>query len=703
MSILVTEIDTRVGTYNSHAFSNGNTLPLTGYPFGMNYFAPQTSMDKGSWFFNPHEPVYQGIRLTHQPSPWLGDFSWCLLTPMTERPKSTDIFFRQSSYQKDEAIFSPHLLKLYSNRYRLETQLTPSLYGACLQMIGEADENIQLALYAPTYSRYQQIDNYTIEAHFENASETQNQRVPMYARFCFDQPIQTFENLDSKQGKQVEGAELHFLLTFANHQVNCKLATSFISSEQASYNLSQISNFEEQLSLTQKKWQSLLNRVQVTKTGGASTEMFAHCLYRTLLFPQTFYEVDENGKEWHFDTSSQTVRAGKMFTNNGYWDTFRSNYPLLTLSYTDYIEEFLEGILNFYHDTGFLPKWLSPGERGIMPGTLVDGVIADACAKGLRPDLMPLLLEAMMKTRETLDPQQLYGRHGADIYDQYGYLPLDFHESVSHTLDYAYSDYCIGRVAQYIKPELADQYLQKSLGYRQLFDSESGYIRAKDRKEQFRSDFNHYAWGRDYAECSAIQATLAPLHDIKGLIELMGGQDAFENYLLKLCKDSPRFSVEGYGYEIHEMSEMAQANFGQLALSNQPSFHIPYLFQWTQHTEYTAILIHAARQQLFQASFDGYPGDEDNGSMSAWYLFSCLGFYPVCPASNQYQLGIPLFEEVKLYLSQEDTWLTIYCHQAFPHFQFISQAQLDGQIVQVLEHQELVKAKQLEFTRSFLP
>lgn len=701
MSILVTDIDTRVGTYNSHAFSNGNTLPLTGYPFGMNYFALQTNHDKGSWFFNPHEPVYQGIRLTHQPSPWLGDFSWLLMTPMTSRPKSTDIFFRQSSYHRDRAIFSPHCLQIDSTRYQLNTELVPTLYGACLHM--EAEDAIQLALYAPGLSSYLQVDDFTIQARLENASETQDPHFAMYVRFCFDQPIQFFENLDAEKKEELTGQELHTLLGFSSQSVHCRLATSFISPEQAKFNLSQIQDFATEAFTTQAKWQQLLDRIQVTKKGTASTDMFGHCLYRTLLFPQTFYELDEKGKAWHYDTTSQSAQPGKFFTNNGYWDTFRSNYPLLSLCYSDYLEQFLEGILTFYQDTGYLPKWLSPDERGIMPGTLVDGVIADACQKGLRPDLMPQLLEAMIKTRETPDPTLRYGRHGADVFEKYGYLPNDLHESVSHTLDYAYSDYCIGKVASHIQPEITDTYLEKSLGYRQLFDSKKGYIRSKNRQGQFRDDFNPYTWGRDYAECSAVQASLAPLHDIKGLIDLMGGQEAFLDYLLKLCKDDPTFSVEGYGYEIHEMSEMAQVEFGQFALSNQPSFHIPYLFQWTDKPEYTAILLHAARNQLFKPSFDGYPGDEDNGSMSAWYIWSCLGFYPVCPGNGDYQLGLPLFEEVKIYVSQTKNCLTLHCENAYEHFQFLTKTTIDGKAVHSIQHDQLLKAQRIDFSRSIFP
>lgn len=706
-SSLVQQIDTRYGTYNSHAFSNGNTLPLTGVPFGMNYFAPQTTDQNGSWWFNPYEPIYQGIRLTHQPSPWLGDFSQLLLTPVTGLLARDTIFHRQSSYDKDRAIFRPDLLQIHSNRYQLTTSLSPTLYGASLALTSHGKETVSLVLFAPETATYELVSPQEIALTLFNATETQCPNFAMHVRLRFSKPICNWVQLvDDQQlpiAEQIEGNDLHIRLNFDSRNLNCQLATSFISQEQANYQLKEVPSFIETQKKAQETWDNLLSRVRITdRKRQKEQDFFYHCLYRCLLFPQTFYETDSEGNVLHFDTTSGQVKPGIFFTNNGYWDTFRSSYPLLSLLYPDYLEPILEGILQHYTDTGFLPKWLSPDERGIMPGTLVDGVIADACTKGIASSIMPQLLEAMVTTSQQLDDTGRYGRHGSKDYERLGYLPSSYHESVSHSLDYAYSDWAISRVASQLgQADIAKTYRKASLGYRQLFDPETGYIRARSENGEFRSDFSPQAWGKDYAECSAIQATLSVFHDIEGIRELLGGEEVFTDYLLALCQQAPNFETHNYGYEIHEMSEMAQTSFGQLAISNQPSFHIPYLFHWSKRPEYTSLLIKQLRSICFSPDFQGYPGDEDNGSLSAWYIFSCLGFYPVCPGKASYQLGIPQFEKVELKLANGP--LTILTHQLQDHYLFLNKACLDGQEKQEFTHQDLLEARQIDYHLGLLP
>jgi len=329
----------------------------------------------------------------------------------------------------------------------------------------------------------------------------------------------------------------------------------------------------------------------------------------------------------------------------------------------------------------------------MMPGTLLDGIIADSACKDMAPDLEEELLQAMLETASKTDPLGINGRHGLAQYQELGYLSTDHHESVSYTLDYAYSDFCIASCAEKLgQNDIAETYRTASQNYRHLFDAETDYMRARDNRGNFRPDFSPYSWGRDYAECSAIQATLGVLHDIPGLIQLMGGKEAFSNYLLKACQDAPLFETTGYGYEIHEMSEMATAPFGQLAISNQPSFHIPYLFRYSNYPDYTALLIKTLRQKAFHPSWQAYPGDEDNGSLSAWYIWSALGFYPICPGKPSYDLGIPLFNHLRIYLAKENKWLDIHTEQNHSHFNFVKECRLDTTLVSTIQHQDLLKA-----------
>lgn len=692
MKPILESIDTRFGTASKHAFSRGNTLPYTGVPFGMNYFVPQTSDQEGSWFFDPHLPIFQGIRLTHQPSPWIGDYSWLLLTPVAGEISGDTLFHRQSSYNLDRAIFNPHYLRIFSERYQIETQLTPTCYGASIQLRQIQGKALSIYLHANDDLTVDQADKQTLNLRQSGLTETNKSPLVMFTALAFSKDI-----LSIKQ----EGQD--WRIDLAGAEVQVQLATSFISKEQARFNLPS-KDFEETKADAKESWEDLLGRFDVVETGPVDRTFFDHCLYRIFLFPQTFYEVNEQGESIHIDLASGTIKPGLLFTNNGFWDTFRTSFPLFALIIPEHYRQFLKGFLNSYRDTGYLPKWLAPDERGMMPGTLIDGVLADSACKDMAPELEEEFLKAMIETATKADPKAINGRHGLSQYQEIGYLSTDYHESVSHTLDYAYSDFCISTCAAKLgQEELAQTYAHYSKNYQNLFDPETGYMRARDVDGNFRPDFSPYSWGRDYAECSAIQASLGVLHDISGLSQLMGGKEAFSNYLLKVCQSLPLFETTGYGYEIHEMSEMATAPFGQLAISNQPSFHVPYLFRYSNVPQYTSLLIKTLRQKAFRAGWDAYPGDEDNGSLSAWYVWSALGFYPTCPGKATYDLGIPLFDHLRVYLAQEDKWLEIRTQQNHEHFHFVQNCLLDGKEVQSIGHKDLLDAQSLDFTLSWLP
>ena len=692
MKPILESIDTRFGTASKHAFSRGNTLPYTGVPFGMNYFVPQTSDQEGSWFFDPHLPIFQGVRLTHQPSPWIGDYSWLLLTPVAGKISSDTLFHRQSSYNLDRAIFNPHYLRIFSERYQIETQLTPTCYGASIQLRQTQGKALSIYLHANDDLTVVQVDERTVSLGQSGLTETNKSPLVMFTALTFSTDILSINQVGQDWRIDLAGAE-----------VQVQLATSFISKEQARFNLPS-KDFKETKADAKASWEDLLGRFDVVETGRVDRTFFDHCLYRLFLFPQTFYEVNQQGENIHIDLASETIKPGLLFTNNGFWDTFRTSFPLFALIIPEHYRQFLKGFLNSYRDTGYLPKWLAPDERGMMPGTLIDGVLADSACKDMAPEIEEEFLKAMIETATKEDPKAINGRHGLSQYQELGYLSTDYHESVSHTLDYAYSDFCISTCAAKLgQEELAQTYAHYSKNYQNLFDPETGYMRARDVDGNLRPDFSPYSWGRDYAECSAIQASLGVLHDISGLSQLMGGKDAFSNYLLKACQSLPLFETTGYGYEIHEMSEMATAPFGQLAISNQPSFHIPYLFRYSNYPEYTSLLIKTLRQKAFKPSWDAYPGDEDNGSLSAWYVWSALGFYPTCPGKASYDLGIPLFDHLRIYLAQEDKWLEIRTQQNHEHFHFVQNCLLDGKERQSIRHQELLNAKTLDFNLNWLP
>jgi len=693
---MLNRIDTRQGTANQHSYSNGNTLPYTGVPFGMNHFVVQTTDQKGSWFFHPEDRVFQGFRLTHQPSPWMGDFSHFLLTPVAGEMKNTTPYHYQSSYRPEEAIFQPHYLKVKQQRYGITSELIPSTYGARIRCHYETDLSPGLILNGPGLANIK-IKNQQLTGVITNFSGCEDPHFKMYFVLQFNQAVTMAFNGEKEQG---------IYLTFDDH-LEMSLATSFISESQAQLNLQRDSHltFTKMKEEAANRWQSYLNKIEVSHGNPQYVDTFYHCLYRLFLFPQKFYELDEQEQPIHYDTTAKAVKKGYLYTNNGFWDTFRTVYPLYSIIIPDEYAQMLAGFLTSYQETGFLPKWLSPDERGLMPGTLIDGVIADAAIKGIASDLMPEFLEAMIKAATVQSSKNNYGRQGTADYLKYGYVPLDYHESVNHTQDYAYSDFCISRVAKTLnQSEIESHYQNQSLNYRHLFDKETGFMRAKDKTGTFRPNFCATSWGLDYAEGSAWQNSFAVYHDFNGLIKEYGGKANFFQKLTDLCNTPPAFDVKGYGFEIHEMSEMAAVDFGQLALSNQPSFHLPYLFNYVGAPASAQVVLKQLMTQLFHSGFTGFPGDEDNGSMSGWYLFSSMGFYPVCPGSGEYVLGIPLFDQVKIHLPDGKSF-AIQAKQNSTQAQFVKKVELEGADYAklYLTHQDIMAGKSLTFHLGLAP
>ncbi len=696
---MIETIDTRHGTANQHSFSNGNCLPYTGVPFGMNYFAPQTTDAKGSWWFHPEDRTFQGYRITHQPSPWMGDFSHVLFTPISGDLADVSLFHAQSSYRPEEALFRPFELSIRQLRYNIASTVIPSMYGGILAINYEKTQN-GLMLTLPGAKEITQPNDHELQVSVVNFSGAEDDNFTFYLSIHFEKPIHSL--------KKVTGEKTFIVLDFGNEKTQTlHLGTSFISFEQATRNRLR----EQELSLadfrqaSQSEWENYFERVQVEHTNPAHTKTFYHNLYRIFLFPQTFYELDENEEKIHYDTFNKTVKPGVLYTNNGFWDTYKTVYPFYSLVAKEKYEEMLEGFLTSYEETGFLPKWLSPDERGLMPGTLIDAVIADAAVKDIRPDLMPRLLEAMKKGATVQSDKQNYGRQGTLDYLKYGYVPSDYHESVNHTLDYAYSDFCISQVAQTLADEqTATYYAQQALNYQNIFDTQTGFMRAKDKEGNFREGFSPISWGKDYAEGSTWQSSFAVYQDFQGLINQMGGNKAFTEKLIELCNQSPDFEMTGYGFEIHEMSEMAAIEFGQLAISNQPSFHYPYLFSYVGKPEMAQPLIKSLLTECFSAATDGYPGDEDNGSMAGWYIFNSLGFYPVSPGTGEYVIGMPLVKKATLKLSSGKT-LTINATPNHPQQLFLQETKFNGDVTEKLffTHEELSHGGTIDFTLGIVP
>lgn len=683
--------DTRYGTNNAYEFSNGNSLPYTGVPYGQNYIAVETRPEGGSWWFNPHDRNFSGFRITHQPSPWMGDFSHFVILPFSRNENVL--------YNPYLSIFRPNFNII--NYMDGETAImSASKYGAIIRF--ETKENAKFLF---KDIKLEVIEN-RLYGEVTNFSGSEDENFTMYIAFDID----SFKLIKNRETYIVETEE---------KLCELKFATSFISMEQAIYNLSLLNhNLVEMIKETKDIWTKYFDRFEITNKEKSKkyekyemydrqsqVEFFYHALYRCHLFPMTIYEIDKDGEEIHYDTFSKTVKKGKLFTNIGFWDAGKTLFPLLSLIDRKQYKDILEGVLNSYRNTGYLPKWLSPDERGLMPGTLVDNVIAEASSKSIGEEYMDEFLEAMIKTSTTDSGDARYGRAAVDEYIKYGYVPSHIHESVNQTLDNSLSDYSISVVAKNLnKDDIYEKYKNLSKNYLKLFDEETGFLRAKTKEGEFEKEFNPLAWGSPYTEGSAYQNSYNMYHDFDAFISEFGGKKEFEKRLDEITNSKTEFEVGHYNQTIHEMREYYEAHFGHIAISNQPSFHLPYLYNYVDKKFKTEIIIKELLLNYFRPNFDAYPGDEDNGSLSAWYILSSLGFYPTCPGSNIYDLGIAFYDEAKIHLDNGNT-LTIKTNENYHHKKFVNSLYIDGEKYtrNKISYEKLVNSKNIEFNLGIVP
>lgn len=669
-------VNVKQGSASTMRFSHGNTLPLTQLPFGMNAFAPQTKSES-SWFFHPADRCLEGVRLTHQPSPWIADYGSLIFLPQRDS-HSVKASERWSGYRPEDAILQPHYMKLRFLKSRADFELTPTQRGAAIRvrfdeeprfdrhvaespLLSEQPPRLSLSLFPLngfSAFHYDKASN-TLYGMVTNCRDQNAVGFKMYvaARFgenqlcddCFVCDDNGSAFADSVQG---ENACIHLLMK--SSALDLKIATSYISYEQAELNLCRElegKSFEEIKAEGERIWESYLSRVEIEPENDDQMKTFYSCMYRAFLYPHKCYEQDKDNRPIHYCPSDGSVRNGVRYTDNGFWDTYRTVYPFFALVAEDEYREMCEGFVNDYKECGWLPRWPSIGERGCMPSTLLDAVLCDAAVKGiLTGKTLEDAFEGMLKHANVNSVNDDYGRSGAESYVRLGYVPIEAHkESVNLTLDAAYGDWCIARIAEILgKNDVAAEYDRRAKNYKNLFDPSTGFMRARFEDGSFRKAFDPFSWGLDYTEGSAWQNSFAVPHDIEGLASLYGGKEKLIAKIDALFNAPPVYDVGGYGFEIHEMTEMAAVDFGQCAISNQPSFHIPYIYSALGDVEKTSFWVERICKELFSHRDDGFPGDEDNGSMALWYVFSNIGVYPFCPGKNEFVRTKKLVKSVKI-------------------------------------------------------
>ena len=654
-----------MGTLSSFELSAGNTYPAMARPWGMNFWTPQTGRMGDGWQYVYTAHKIRGFKQTHQPSPWINDYGQFSLMPMTGRPEF-DEDKRASWFSHKGEVAQPHYYKVYLADYDILTEFTPTERAALFRFTFPESERSYVVVDAFDRGSYIRIEpernrivGYStrnsggVPANFKNYFVVEFDK-PFTYRASVADSVLTEGRLEQQAGHT--GAIIGFR-TRKGEVVHARVASSFISAEQAERNLQELGgqSFDELVAKGREAWNKVLGRIEVD--GGTLDQLrtFYSCLYRSLLFPRAFYEFDAEGQAVHYSPYNGQVLPGYLYTDTGFWDTFRCLFPLLNLMYPSVNRQMQEGLLNAYRESGFFPEWASPGHRGCMVGNNSASVLADAWLKGVRVDDVETLYEGLLHGTENVHPEvSSTGRLGHEYYNKLGYIPYDvgINENVARTLEYAYDDWCIYRMAKALNRPKQEQELfaKRALNYRNVFDKESRLMRGRNEDGTFQSPFSPLKWGDAFTEGNSWHYTWSVFHDPQGLIDLMGGEEAFVQMLDSVFTVPPLFDESYYGQVIHEIREMTVMNMGNYAHGNQPIQHAIYLYNYAGRPWKAQYWLRQVMERMYSPTPDGYCGDEDNGQTSAWYVFSALGFYPVCPGTDQYVLGTPLFRKATLHL-----------------------------------------------------
>lgn len=657
-------VSTLVGTHSKRELSTGNTYPAVALPWGMNFWTPQTGPMGDGWTYTYSDDKIRGFKQTHQPSPWMNDYGQFSIMPMTGKPVF-DENERASWFSHKAEKATPYYYRAYLADYDVVTELAPTERAAIFRITFPETDGAYVAVdgydngsYTKIIPEENKIVGYTtknsggVPDNFKNWFVVEFDRPFTYTASVGDGDI----NEGSLEFSGNHAGAIVGFKTRRGEQVTARVASSFISPEQAELNLKELGSgdFEDIKEAGRKRWNDVLGRIKVKDTDIDRMRTFYSCLYRSVLFPRSFYEYDANGNVVHYSPYNGKVLPGYMFTDTGFWDTFRALFPLLNLLYPSMNEKMQAGLVNAYNESGFLPEWASPGHRDCMVGNNSASVVADAYLKGLRGYDAETLWKAVTHGAEDYLPGSASGRKGHEYYNKLGYVPydVDIKENAARTLEYAYDDWCIYRFGKALgksKKELA-KYAKRALNYKNLFDPEYKLMCGRNEKGDFQRPFNPLKWGDAFTEGNSWHYSWSVFHDPQGLIDLMGGNDGFNTMLDSVFTVPPLFDDSYYGGVIHEIREMQIMNMGNYAHGNQPIQHMAYLYNYSGQPWKTQYWVRRVMDTMYTPNFDGYCGDEDNGQTSAWYVFSALGFYPVCPGSNEYVLGSPGFREIEVSL-----------------------------------------------------
>ena len=702
-----------MGTQSSFELSTGNTYPAIARPWGMNFWTPQTGKMGDGWQYVYTANKIRGFKQTHQPSPWINDYGQFAIMPVVGAPEF-DQDKRASWFSHKSEVVKPYYYKAYLADHDVITELSPTDRAALFRFTFPENDHSYIVVDALDNGSYIKVipeENKIIGYSTKNSGGVP-ENFKNYFIIEFDKPFTyeaTFADNTLKEGSKEQtsshvGAVIGFK-TKKGEIVQAKVASSFISFDQAAVNMKELGNdnFDTLVSKGKQAWNDVLGKIEVEGGTLDQYRTFYSCMYRSLLFPRKFYEIDAAGNVVHYSPYNGEVLPGYMFTDTGFWDTFRALFPFLNLMYPSMNKEMQEGLINTYKESGFFPEWASPGHRGCMVGNNSASILVDAYMKGVKVDDLETMYKGLIHGTENVHPTvSSTGRLGHEYYNKLGYVPYDvkINENAARTLEYAYNDWCIYQIAKELgrpKKEL-DLYAKRAMNYKNLYDKESKLMRGKNADGTFQSPFSPLKWGDAFTEGNSWHYTWSVFHDPQGLIDLMGGKDSFVMMLDSVFAVPPLFDDSYYGQVIHEIREMQIMNMGNYAHGNQPIQHMIYLYNYAGQPWKAQYWVRDVMNKMYTPTPDGYCGDEDNGQTSAWYVFSALGFYPVAPGTTQYVLGAPLFKKATLHFENGKN-LVINAPENSDKNIYIESMSFNGvnYTKNYLDHNELLKGGVLDF------
>ncbi len=663
MKDLVQYVNTLQGTDSHFGLSYGNTYPTTGMPYAMHTWSAQTGKNGEGWKYQYFESKIRGFGQAHQCSPWISDYAVYSFMPVSGK-LVVNQDERATGFSHDNEMAKPHYYKVMLDN-GITTEMAPTTRCVHFRFSFPKDNDAYLVLDGYTDMsevkidpKKQQITGWVNNQRFVNNSETFRN----YFVLQFDQPFEAygvwenqrdelFPNQLSGEGKGY-GAYIRFN---KGSKVQVKAASSYISYEQAWITLNRELGKDKNLETTKargaKTWNELLNRILVE--GGTEEQMktFYSCLFRANLFSRKFYERDENDNPYYYSPYDGKVYPGYMYTDNGFWDTFRSQFPLTNILHPTMQGRYMNALLDAQDQCGWLPSWSAPGETGGMIGNHAISLLTDAWVKGIRTFDPERALRAYANEAMNKGPWGgANGRQGWKEYFELGYVPYpESMGSTAQTLEYAYDDFCGYELARQTGNKFYEEVFSRQMhNYRYVFDPSAGFMRGRGKDGVWQEPFDPYVWGGPYCEGNAWHYTWSVFHDVQGLINLYGSKEKIIAKMDSVFTITNEIKPGTYGSVIHEMKEMELAGMGQYAHGNQPIQHMIYLYSYAGQPWKTQYWARQIMDRLYNSTEKGYPGDEDQGGMSSWYILNALGLYSVCPGTDEYVLGSPLFPKATI-------------------------------------------------------